>query len=157
MVPGLALILKEILKLNLVWLCIILLWQCCNSTLVTAKLENNSNQEVVIHKDFSFMADFPALRLTESVTLQGAYAREKTVRRQQGGNKESYSQLVRTVVLLVMLKPALLLCDQGSYRGYWECLLYNWCIGGNFKLCPKRINWWSSGGYWDCQKAFSWS
>lgn len=47
-----------------------------------SKLDNNSNQEVVIHKDFSFMADFPAADY-EIVTLQGAYAREKTVRRQQ--------------------------------------------------------------------------
>ena len=47
-----------------------------------SKLVNNSNQEVVIHKDFSFMADFPAAAY-EIVTLQGAYAREKTVRRQQ--------------------------------------------------------------------------
>ena len=46
--------------------------------LVTAKLENNSNQEVVIYKEFSFMADFPAAAY-EIVTLQGAYAREKTV------------------------------------------------------------------------------
>ena len=30
-----------------------------------SKLENNSNQEVVIHKDFSFMADF-LLQLTKS-------------------------------------------------------------------------------------------
>lgn len=30
-----------------------------------SKLENNSNQEVIIHKDFSFMADF-LLQLTKS-------------------------------------------------------------------------------------------
>ena len=50
--------------------------------LVIANWKINSNQEVVIHKDFSFMADFPAAAY-EMVTLQGAYARRKTVRRQQ--------------------------------------------------------------------------
>ncbi len=75
-----------------------------------SKLENNSNQEVVIYKDFSFMADFPTADY-EIVTLQVANAREKTVRRQQveqgiisiSSNRGTSGHAQ---------SPALLLCEQ---------------------------------------------
>ncbi|MFQ7478416.1 MAG: glycoside hydrolase family 36 N-terminal domain-containing protein, partial [Streptococcus sp.] len=47
-----------------------------------SKIENYSDETVVIHKALSVMTDVPAGDY-DVITLQGAYAREKTVRRQQ--------------------------------------------------------------------------
>lgn len=69
------------------------------------------------------MADFPAADY-EIVTLQGAYAREKTVRRQQV--EQGIFSISSTEVLLVMLKHQLFYyANKESQRMLGMCLLFN--------------------------------
>ena len=87
-----------------------------NNTIVTySEVINRSEQAVVIHRALSTMADVPA-RDYDVVTLQGAYAREKTVRRQrveQGifkvASNRGASGHAQT--------PALILCDHEASEG----------------------------------------
>ncbi|TVX06938.1 hypothetical protein AZJ56_04790, partial [Streptococcus pneumoniae] len=96
-----------------------------------SKLDNNSNQEVVIHKDFSFMADFPAADY-EIVTLQGAYAREKTVRRQQV-EQGIFSISSNRGASGHAQTPALLLCEQGVTEDAGNVFAIQLMYSGNFE------------------------
>ena len=51
-----------------------------NTIATFTKLENIGRETAVIHKNLSLMADLPA-GTYDVISLQGAYAREKTVRR----------------------------------------------------------------------------
>ena len=103
-----------------------------------SKLVNNSNQEVVIHKDFLFMADFPAAAY-EIVTLQGAYAREKTVRRQQveqgifsiSSNRGAWA-CSNTSLFYSVIKE--------SQRDAGNVFAIQLMYSGNFEALFKRIN-----------------
>ena len=101
-----------------------------------SKLENNSNQEVVIHKDFSFMADFPAAAY-EIVTLQGAYAREKTVRRQQV-EQGIFSISSNRGASGHAQTPALLLCDQGVTEDAGNVFAIQLMYSGNFEAFAQK-------------------
>ena len=101
-----------------------------------SKLENNSNQEVVIHKDFSFMADFPAAAY-EIVTLQGAYAREKTVRRQQV-EQGIFSISSNRGASGHAQTPALLLCDQGVTENAGNVFAIQLMYSGNFEAFVQK-------------------
>ena len=101
-----------------------------------SKLVNNSNQEVVIHKDFSFMADFPAAAY-EIVTLQGAYAREKTVRRQQV-EQGIFSISSNRGASGHAQTPALLLCDQGITEDAGNVFAIQLMYSGNFEAFVQK-------------------
>lgn len=101
-----------------------------------SKLDNNSNQEVVIHKDFSFMADFPAADY-EIVTLQGAYAREKTVRRQQV-EQGIFSISSNRGASGHTQTPALLLCEQGVTEDAGNVFAIQLMYSGNFEAFVQK-------------------
>lgn len=101
-----------------------------------SKLDNNSNQEVVIHKDFSFMADFPAADY-EIVTLQGAYAREKTVRRQQV-EQGIFSISSNRGASGHAQTPALLLCEQGVTEDAGNVFAIQLMYSGNFEAFVQK-------------------
>ena len=108
-----------------------------NNTIVTySEVINNSNQAVVIHRALSAMADVPA-RDYDVVTLQGAYAREKTVRRQrveQGifkvASNRGASGHAQT--------PALILCDHEASEGAGEALAFQLMYSGNFQTFVQK-------------------
>lgn len=108
-----------------------------NNTIVTySEVINNSNQAVVIHRALSAMADVPA-RDYDVVTLQGAYAREKTVRRQrveQGifkvASNRGASGHAQT--------PSLILCDHEASEGAGEALAFQLMYSGNFQTFVQK-------------------
>ena len=108
-----------------------------NNTIVTySEVINHSNQAVVIHRALSAMADLPA-RDYDVVTLQGAYAREKTVRRQrveQGifkvASNRGASGHAQT--------PALILCDHEASEGAGEALGFQLMYSGNFQTFVQK-------------------
>ena len=108
-----------------------------NNTIVTySEVINNSDQAVVIHRALSAMADVPA-RDYDVVTFQGAYAREKTVRRQrveQGifkvASNRGASGHAQT--------PALILCDHEASEGAGEALAFQLMYSGNFQTFVQK-------------------
>ena len=108
-----------------------------NNTIVTySEVINRSEQAVVIHRALSAMADIPA-RDYDVVTLQGAYAREKTVRRQrveQGifkvASNRGASGHAQT--------PALILCDHEASEGAGEALAFQLMYSGNFQTFVQK-------------------
>ena len=91
---------------------------------------------MVIHRALSAMADVPA-RDYDVVTLQGAYAREKTVRRQrvvQGifkvASNRGASGHAQT--------PALILCDHEASEGAGEALAFQLMYSGNFQTFVQK-------------------
>ena len=108
-----------------------------NNTIVTySEVINNSDQAVVIHRALSAMADVPA-RDYDVVTLQGAYAREKTVRRQrveQGTFKVSSNRGASGHAQT----PALILCDHEASEGAGEALAFQLMYSGNFQTFVQK-------------------
>lgn len=108
-----------------------------NNTIVTySEVINHSNQAVVIHRALSAMVDVPA-RDYDVVTLQGAYAREKTVRRQrveQGifkvASNRGASGHAQT--------PALILCDHEASEEAGETLAFQLMYSGNFQTFIQK-------------------
>ena len=108
-----------------------------NNTIVTySEVINNSNQAVVIHRALSAMADVPA-RDYDVVTLQGAYARETTVRRQRVergickvASNRGASGHAQT--------PALILCDHEASEGAGEALAFQLMYSGNFQTFVQK-------------------
>lgn len=109
-----------------------------NRSTITAfsKLENLSSAPVVIRKNLSFMADVPAADY-DVVTLQGAYAREKTVRRQkveQGvfsiSSNRGASGHAQT--------PALILCDHETTEDAGNALALQLMYSGNFEALVQK-------------------
>lgn len=101
-----------------------------------SKLENLSSAPVVIRKNLSFMADVPAADY-DVVTLQGAYAREKTVRRQkveQGvfsiSSNRGASGHAQT--------PALILCDHETTENAGNALALQLMYSGNFEALIQK-------------------
>ena len=108
-----------------------------NNTIVTySEVINRSEQSVVIHRALSTMADVPA-RDYDVVTLQGAYAREKTVRRQrveQGIFKVSSNRGASGHAQT----PALILCDHEASEGAGEALAFQLMYSGNFQTFVQK-------------------
>ena len=108
-----------------------------NNTIVTySEVINRSEQSVVIHRALSTMADVPA-RDYDVVTLQGAYAREKTVRRQrveQGIFKVSSNRGASGHAQT----PALILCNHEASEGAGEALGFQLMYSGNFQTFVQK-------------------
>ena len=109
-----------------------------NHSTITAftKLENFSAVPVILHKNLSFLADVPAANY-DVVTLQGAYAREKTVRRQkveQGvfsiSSNRGASGHAQT--------PALILCDHETTENAGNVLALQLMYSGNFEAFVQK-------------------
>lgn len=101
-----------------------------------SKLENKGSVPVVINKNLSFMADLPAGEY-DVLTLQGAYAREKTVRRQavtQGifsiSSTRGASGHAQT--------PALILCDHETTEDAGNALALQLIYSGNFESFVQK-------------------
>ncbi|WP_128837324.1 alpha-galactosidase, partial [Streptococcus sp. DD11] len=96
-----------------------------------SSLENLGGQSVVLHRDLSFMADLPAGDY-DVLTLQGSYAREKTVRRhrvEQGIFKVSSNRGASGHAQT----PALILCDAETTENAGQAWAVQLLYSGNFQ------------------------
>ena len=101
-----------------------------------AKISNLSDKAVIINRALSTMLDVPAGNY-DVVTLQGAYAREKTVRRQmveQGifsiASNRGASGHAQT--------PAVILCDRTATEDAGSALALQLLYSGNFQAFVKK-------------------
>lgn len=101
-----------------------------------AKISNLSDRAVVINRALSTMLDVPAGNY-DVVTLQGAYAREKTVRRQmveQGifsiASNRGASGHAQT--------PAVILCDRTATEDAGNALALQLLYSGNFQAFVQK-------------------
>lgn len=101
-----------------------------------AKISNLSDKAVVINRALSTMLDVPAGNY-DVVTLQGAYAREKTVRRQkveQGifsiASNRGASGHAQT--------PAVILCDRTATEDAGSALALQLLYSGNFQAFVQK-------------------
>ncbi len=96
-----------------------------------SKIENCSDEIVVIHKAFSVLADVPAGDY-DVITLQGAYAREKTVRRQQV-EQGIFSISSNRGASGHAQTPALILADHEVTEDAGSALAFQLLYSGNFE------------------------
>lgn len=101
-----------------------------------AKISNLSDKAVVINRALSTMLDVPAGNY-DVVTLQGAYAREKTVRRQK------VEQGIFTVVSNRGASghaqtPAMILCDDTATEDAGSALALQLLYSGNFQAFVQK-------------------
>ncbi|MEY8435505.1 alpha-galactosidase [Streptococcus hyointestinalis] len=107
------------------------------NTIVTYRqIRNLSDEQVVIHRALSTMVDFPAGDY-DVVTLQGAYAREKTVRRQH------LEQGIHSVVSNRGASghaqtPALILCEQETTESAGQAWAFQLMYSGNFQAFAQE-------------------
>lgn len=101
-----------------------------------AKISNLSDKAVVINRALSTMLDVPASNY-DVITLQGAYAREKTVRRQkveQGifsiASNRGASGHAQT--------PAMILCDGTATEDAGQALALQLLYSGNFQAFVQK-------------------
>lgn len=101
-----------------------------------ARLVNHSEKTVIVHRALSAMFDFPNDSY-DLISLQGAYAREKTVRRQpveQGtfliASNRGASGHAQT--------PALILCQHEASEYYGEALALQLMYSGNFQAFVQK-------------------
>ena len=101
-----------------------------------AKISNLSDKAVIINRALSTMLDVPAGNY-DVVTLQGAYAREKTVRRQmveQGifsiASNRGASGHAQT--------PAVILCDRTATEDAGSALALQLLYSGNFQAFVQK-------------------
>ena len=101
-----------------------------------AKISNLSDKAVVINRALSTMLDVPASNY-DVITLQGAYAREKTVRRQkveQGifsiASNRGASGHAQT--------PAMILCDGAATEDAGQALALQLLYSGNFQAFVQK-------------------
>ena len=108
-----------------------------SSTLSTfIRFENLSDQPVVLHRALSAMFDLPASNY-DVLTLQGAYAREKTVRRhrlEQGFFKVSSNRGASGHAQT----PSLILTEHDSNESYGEALALQLIYSGNFQAFIQK-------------------
>lgn len=108
-----------------------------SNTIVTySRLKNQSAEPVIIHRMLSAMTDLPAGKY-DSITLQGAYGREKTVRRQavqqglfkvvsnRGGSGHAQT-------------PAIILSESSSTEQAGEAWALQLMYSGNFQAFVQR-------------------
>ena len=96
-----------------------------------SKIENCSDETVVIHKALSVLADVPAGDY-DIITLQGAYAREKTVRRQQV-EQGIFSISSNRGASGHAQTPALILADHEVTEDAGSALAFQLLYSGNFE------------------------
>ena len=96
-----------------------------------SKIENCSDETVVIHKALSVLADVPAGDY-DVITLQGAYAREKTVRRQQV-EQGIFSISSNRGASGHAQTPALILADHEVTEDAGSALAFQLLYSGNFE------------------------
>ena len=108
----------------------------CSTISTFAKISNLSDKAVVINRALSTMLDVPAGNY-DVVTLQGAYAREKTVRRQmveQGifsiASNRGASGHAQT--------PAVILCDRTATEDAGSALALQLLYSGNFQAFVQK-------------------
>lgn len=108
----------------------------CSTISTFAKISNLSDKAVVINRALSTMLDVPAGNY-DMVTLQGAYAREKTVRRQmveQGifsiASNRGASGHAQT--------PAVILCDRTATEDAGSALALQLLYSGNFQAFVQK-------------------
>lgn len=108
----------------------------CSTISTFAKISNLSDKAVVINRALSTMLDVPAGNY-DVVTLQGAYAREKTVRRQkveQGiftvASNRGASGHAQT--------PAMILCDDTATEDAGSALALQLLYSGNFQAFVQK-------------------
>lgn len=108
----------------------------CASISTFAKISNLSDKAVVINRALSTMLDVPASNY-DVMTLQGAYAREKTVRRQkveQGifsiASNRGASGHAQT--------PAMILCDGTATEDAGQALALQLLYSGNFQAFVQK-------------------
>lgn len=108
----------------------------CSTISTFAKISNLSDKAVVINCALSTMLDVPAGNY-DVVTLQGAYAREKTVRRQmveQGifsiASNRGASGHAQT--------PAVILCDRTATEDAGSALALQLLYSGNFQAFVQK-------------------
>lgn len=108
----------------------------CSTISTFAKISNLSDKAVVINRALSTMLDVPAGNY-DVVTLQGAYAREKTVRRQmveQGifsiASNRGASGHAQT--------PAVILCDRTVTEDAGSALALQLLYSGNFQAFVQK-------------------
>lgn len=108
-----------------------------NATISTfVKFENLSDKPVILHRALSTMFDLPASHY-DVITFQGAYAREKTLRRhqiEQGlfkiGSNRGASGHAQT--------PSLILTEHDSNEFYGEALALQLIYSGNFQAFVQK-------------------
>ncbi len=108
----------------------------CSTISTHAEVRNLSDKAVVINRVLSTMLDVPASAY-DVVTLQGAYAREKTVRRQKveqgiftvasnrGASGHSHT-------------PAMILCDHTATEDAGQALALQLLYSGNFQAFVQK-------------------
>ncbi|SDQ49530.1 alpha-galactosidase [Streptococcus equinus] len=108
----------------------------CSTISTHAEVRNLSDKAVVINRALSTMLDVPASDY-DVVTLQGAYAREKTVRRQKveqgiftvasnrGASGHSHT-------------PAMILCDHTATEDAGQALALQLLYSGNFQAFVQK-------------------
>lgn len=101
-----------------------------------AKIENCSDETVVIHKALSVLADLPASDY-DVITLQGAYAREKTVRRQQV-EQGIFSISSNRGASGHAQTPALILADHEVTEDAGSALAFQLLYSGNFEAFVQK-------------------
>ncbi|MFU2205590.1 alpha-galactosidase [Streptococcus pluranimalium] len=108
-----------------------------SSTITTfAILNNHSDNEVVIHRLLSAMLDLPS-RDYDVLTLQGAYAREKTVRRQKL-QQGTFSISSNRGASGHGQTPAIILTEHQATEGFGEVLALQLLYSGNFQAFTQE-------------------
>ncbi|MGT2750300.1 alpha-galactosidase [Streptococcus orisasini] len=108
-----------------------------NATISTfARLVNHSKESIVVHRALSAMFDFPADSY-DLISLQGAYAREKTVRRQQV-EQGTFCLASNRGASGHAQTPALVLCQHETNEYYGEALALQLMYSGNFQAFVQK-------------------
>lgn len=108
----------------------------CASISTFAKISNLSDKAVVINRALSTMLDVPASNY-DVITLQGAYAREKTVRRQKV-EQGIFSITSNRGASGHAQTPAMILCDGTATEDAGQALALQLLYSGNFQAFVQK-------------------
>lgn len=108
----------------------------CASISTFAKISNLSDKAVVINRALSTMLDVPASNY-DVMTLQGAYAREKTVRRQKV-EQGIFSITSNRGASGHAQTPAMILCDGTATEDAGQALALQLLYSGNFQAFVQK-------------------
>lgn len=107
-----------------------------NTIVSYARLENKSSEPVVIRRMLSAMVDIPAGNY-DSITLQGAYGREKKVRR-QGVEQGVFKIVSNRGASGHAQTPALILCERTATEQAGEVWALQLMYSGNFQAFVQQ-------------------
>ncbi|HEM5235172.1 TPA: alpha-galactosidase [Streptococcus suis] len=102
-----------------------------NTIATFSTLENVSDDEVIVHKALSSMLDLPS-KSYDMITFQGAYGREKSIKRQTVG-QGYYSISSNRGASGHSQTPSLILCDSTTNEESGEALALQLMYSGNFQ------------------------